>query len=234
MTKKTWIKLKHGLLEPKHREQMGSAIWLYMYILDICDWDTGCVEGWTDEKAAKDLDFNIQSIRYNRRKLNEAGYIGCLQKRDCQLISVTNWTNPREYSGKVYNKPNSEGVKPLTPKGGNDFNTLPYKPHLKESHTKKSTSPRKRDVRLDHPAIVTYKSVAHLNVPITWRDAVIEAVGDKQVEVTEWSVLIRDWIGHGWNKANVKGMLDAYRNGGLSRQPADALDAAMQEVFGKE
>jgi hypothetical protein len=26
--KKTWIKIKHGLLEPKHREQMGSAIWL--------------------------------------------------------------------------------------------------------------------------------------------------------------------------------------------------------------
>ena len=74
---------------------------------------------------------------------------------------------------------------------------------------------RKRDTRLDHPAIQAYRKEAHLHVPITWRDTVIEVVGD---DVKTWAELVRDWVGHGWNKANVKDMLSAYQNGGIKKR----------------
>ena len=43
MAEKTWIKLKRGILEKKHRDELGIRIWLYLYMLDIVDWDTGII-----------------------------------------------------------------------------------------------------------------------------------------------------------------------------------------------
>ena len=140
--KKTWIKIKCGLLAPKHRERMGTAVWLYLYILDMCDWDTGSIPNWKDEHIAKGLDMNLTVMRRQRRKLQELGYIMCIQKQTCQVVSITNWTNPREYSGEIYNEPKSEGgtktltqggTKTLT-QGGIQTSTPSYNPQLKESH----------------------------------------------------------------------------------------------------
>jgi hypothetical protein len=41
--RKTWIKVKRGILEPKHIEKLGVAWYLYFYILDNADWDTGTI-----------------------------------------------------------------------------------------------------------------------------------------------------------------------------------------------
>ena len=51
MSKKTWIKVKRGLLAPKHRELLGVRFWLYMYLLDKTEWETGIVYGWKDKDA---------------------------------------------------------------------------------------------------------------------------------------------------------------------------------------
>lgn len=74
-----------------------------------------------------------------------------------------------------------------------------------------TNSKRKRDERLDHPAISGYKSLARLNVPIIWRDDVINAVGDGEKEIYRWLDLVKSWIGRGWNPKNVEGMLDSFK-----------------------
>jgi hypothetical protein len=101
---RTWIKVKCGLLEPKHRDKMGKRVWLYLYILDLADWDQGIVENWKDEFHAKRLGMELRTFQEWRRGLQEAGYITCIKHQTTQTIVIQNYTNPREYSGEVYNK----------------------------------------------------------------------------------------------------------------------------------
>ena len=84
--------------------------------------------------------------------------------------------------------------------------------------TKPAKAGKKRDPLLDHPAIIDYKETAHLHVPIPWRKKVSESVGDNPHNVEKWKQLIFEWIGYGWNKQNVKGMLEAFQNGGIKRK----------------
>jgi hypothetical protein len=109
MAKKTWVKVKRGLLtDPKHRITLGNRIWLYLYILDVADWDTGKVHHWIDRAAADDLQMPLSTIRTQRRELEEAGYISCKQHSNRQTITIKRWVNPREYDGKVYNDDTEE------------------------------------------------------------------------------------------------------------------------------
>jgi len=111
--KKTWIKVKRGLLEPKHIERLGVRFFLYLYYLDQADWVEGAVLFYRDRDAADELGIPIPTVRKQRVKLEEDKYISCLQKNDHQVITIHNWTNPREYSGEIYNKSNQKGA-PLT------------------------------------------------------------------------------------------------------------------------
>lgn len=102
--KKQWISVKCGLSrDPKHRQKMGESIWLYLHILDCASWDDGIAHEWTDESAAEEMGMPVRTLRSHRRKLDELGYITCQQKKRSQDIVIRNWTNPREYSGKVHN-----------------------------------------------------------------------------------------------------------------------------------
>ena len=102
--KKQWISVKCGLSrDPKHRQAMGEGIWLFLHILDIASWEDGIVHDWKDEAAAEDMAMPVRTLREHRRKLDELGYITCIQKQYTQDIVIHNWTNPREYSGQTYN-----------------------------------------------------------------------------------------------------------------------------------
>ncbi len=103
--KKQWISVKCGLSrDPKHRRQMGKSVWTFIHMLDLADWETGIVYDWKDENAAEDMGIDVRVLREDRRRLDEEGYITCRQKQYGQDITIHNWTNPREYSGEVYNK----------------------------------------------------------------------------------------------------------------------------------
>jgi len=117
MAKKTWIKLKRGLLEPKHREALGVRIWLYLYILDNTDWGTGKMIEWRDADAADALQMPQRTVRDQRVKLEEDGYIQCQQGLHKQIITVMNWTDPRLHSDDKMNIPAemSNGDNNLTP-----------------------------------------------------------------------------------------------------------------------
>ena len=115
--KKTWIKIKRGLLEPKHREILGIRIWLYLYMLDKVNWETGIIYGWKDEDEAEDFSMPHRTLQKQRQQLEADGYINCKKKPYCLDITVYKWINPREYSGKVHN-PISGTTQSRVPTGG--------------------------------------------------------------------------------------------------------------------
>lgn len=86
-----------------------------------------------------------------------------------------------------------------------DGTKVPTPPNSKKPVTKE------RDIRLDHPAIMAYRDVARLTVPIELRDDIIDCVKDPVL----WRRIIHDWMARGWNRQNIAGLLDAYRAGGL-------------------
>ncbi len=220
--KKTWIKIKRGLLEPKHRDRLGIRIWLYFYILDQTDWDTGTVLEWRDGDAADDLQMPKRTIRQQRQQLETDGYITCKLAGNKQIITIHNYTNPRKYDGEVIN---SKGDINLTPtsksdnkgdiQGDNKSLSKPDTPSYSSHNTnhKPKKKSRKRDARLDHPAIIAYRDEVHLHVPINLRDDVVSVVDDTD----KWRDIVHDWMGKGWNKQNISGMLDVYKNGWSSK-----------------
>ena len=107
--KKTWIKVKRGLLEPKHINQLGSAWYLYFYILDQAEWETGTISNWKDKYAADELNKPINLIREHRKHLQEMKYIKCDQGLHKQIITIHNWIDPRRYDGVVQN-PENQGI----------------------------------------------------------------------------------------------------------------------------
>lgn len=113
--KKTWIKIKRGLIiDPKHRKRMGELVWVYFHMLDRADWETGAVEDWKDADEAEALDMKLRTLRDHRQKLDKLGYVTNEQKQRGLRVVIHNYTNPREYSGQVYNPP-EQGDKITSP-----------------------------------------------------------------------------------------------------------------------
>ena len=95
--------------------KLGQAWYLYFYILDNADWDTGAIAEWKDEYAAQDLEKPLGMIREHRKRLADEGYITCEKGRHDQKITVHNWTNPRRYDGEVLNvNPQSAEINELS------------------------------------------------------------------------------------------------------------------------
>lgn len=105
MAKKTWIKLKRGLLSRQHRATMSECIWLYLFLLDTCDWESGIVFAYTDRDASEQLAIPLETIRKQRRRLEKEEYISCDYKGQYQNITIHKWTNPRKYDGEIINDP---------------------------------------------------------------------------------------------------------------------------------
>lgn len=102
--KRTWIKIKRGLLQPKHMAAIGPSLWLFELLIDQADWDTGTVRGWTDAQAAVELGMKPGTVRDWRQRLEKCGYISCVQVGRSQNIQIHNWTHPKEYSESVVSR----------------------------------------------------------------------------------------------------------------------------------
>lgn len=149
--KKYWISVKCGLSrDPKHRQVMGEGIWLFMHILDTADWDTGISSDWKDEAAAEEMGMPVRTLREHRRKLAEAGYITCVQKQYTQDIIIHNWTNPREYNGKVQNKKQGDNEKePLEVQGDTQGYIQGNRKDVTPTYDSKNQISRKKGDALD-------------------------------------------------------------------------------------
>ena len=106
-----WIKVRSGILEPKHRKAMGTAIYLYLYMLDRADWDDGTIYNWKDKQAADDLDMPVVTLRSQRRRLEDELYITTVQEQSGLKIMISKFENPKEGVKKL-----TGGVNKLTPR----------------------------------------------------------------------------------------------------------------------
>jgi len=119
LTKKTFIKVRRGILDPKHRRKMGEAVWLYLFILDRADWEEGAVIEYKDLDAAESLGLPLSTLRVQRRKLEDACYIRTIQHQHFLEITISKWENPKEKNinkpVEGYNEGDNEGDSKLTP-----------------------------------------------------------------------------------------------------------------------
>ena len=190
MARKTWIKVKRGLLEPKHIERLGVRFFLYLYYLDQADWEQGAVLFYRDRDAADELGIPISTVRKQRVKLEDDGYISCLQKKDHQRITIHNWTNPREYSGKIYNESTQKG-KPLNIEDNNKDNHKGNHKGITTMGTPSSTSHITNHI--SHRQEFIYKFISTVRVDFTNSkqpqklDDLVEDYGEDLIlEVAQW------------------------------------------------
>jgi DNA-binding protein H-NS len=125
MSKKNWISVKRGLSEdPKHRQAMGDAIWLFLHIIDAADWEKGIVYDWRDADIANDMSMNPRTVRDWRERLTKFGYIACIRRAHGLDIVIHNWTDPRTYSGKVLNKYQTDTVVSVSEEKEKEIDTV--------------------------------------------------------------------------------------------------------------
>jgi hypothetical protein len=229
--RKTWLMVKRGLvIDPVHRERMGICVWLYLYMLDRADWETGIIPDWADSNEAEAMDMVLSTVRTQRRTLEELGYITCQQHKRHQSITILKWINPRTYNGEILNRKGEGFTTPLEIKGEGFTNsrvrvllpiaaskdsTLTYRPqdHIsthKEEGADAPAPPRKKIAELmDHPAVIAYRNEC-LNTPnLEARKAIAQAVTD----VSKWTETIRTFKVNRWNTHNIVNLIDAYQKG---------------------
>ena len=98
------------------------------------------------------------------------------------------------------------------------WNPLENNEQSKSKSISKSKSPKKKDLRLENEAVIGYREIARLHVPVALRNdwiACAEEVGaEKLLSFT------KEWIGNGWNKQNVNGIMEYARKGGKGQRGA--------------
>jgi hypothetical protein len=120
---------------------------------------------------------------------------------------------------------------------GSSSGELPSSPHEQASsphevkkeplsNKKEPNKKKESDPLLNNPAIVEYREITRQHVPIVLREEVAGTVTDLKL----WCSIVRDWIGYGWNKGNVKGMLEAYRAGGIQRSRGNGFPTGKQKT----
>ena len=116
--KRTFIKVRRGILDSKHRMKLGEAWYLYLFILDSVNWETGTIYEWRDADIAELLGVYLPTLRNHRKRLETEEYIVVNQKQHCLEITVCKWQNP----SNKHVEDDNEGYKvaqPSTPQGNN-------------------------------------------------------------------------------------------------------------------
>ena len=236
MARKTWIKLKRGLLAPKHREAIGIRIWLYLFILDRANWEEGAVLTWRDQDAAEELEMPIDTVRQQRRQLEVAGYIRTEHQGDHLRLIVCKWVNPREYSGQVYNPPSvavaEEGKSLQNPplseneggdQGGNESGhesgyesgelcrplkgITDHSSHITGQAGQKPPRPSAGRPPEAHPAIRVFREETQCYPKKATQPEIENLIGRREDDLALWRQVVHEWIALGWNPMNVRGML---------------------------
>lgn len=90
---KWWTPLWSGLLvEPtaKHYKAMGSAIWLFLYLLTYANRTTGKLFR-RRSTIASDLGLSLRTINRWLATLRQKGYVETKQSERSLIISITKW-----------------------------------------------------------------------------------------------------------------------------------------------
>ncbi len=120
-----------------------------------------------------------------------------------------------------------------------DEDTIKKQVNKQKKKEKKGAKPpkpkKKRDPLLDHPAIIAHKEIIRLHVPIIFREAVVNVVGDSPASLNKWKQTLRDWIGAGYNPKGIKNILDKFQGGSpkKNQDPEDGWKKYVEGEFGE-
>lgn len=128
--KKGFMKIRRGLLEPKHREAIGNNIWLFMYMIDRADWDTGIIPDWKDKAEAEELEMNWRTLQRQRQALEAAGYIICSQQFQKQQVQIATWEDPRKHGTQTRVPYEAHGTQKCVPYDYTNLRTITFNPDL--------------------------------------------------------------------------------------------------------
>jgi hypothetical protein len=67
-----------------------------------------------------------------------------------------------------------------------------------------------------HPAVLMVQDVTEMYPEKALWHRIAATVGLSDIELQRWREAMTDWIGHGWYKGNVSGMLDVFQKGGVA------------------
>jgi hypothetical protein len=260
MAKKHWISVKRGLSEdPKHREQMGMAIWGFLHMIDRADWETGIVYDWRDKDEAEDMGLNERTLRDWRQRLAEKGYISCKQNRRGLDITIYNWINPKEYSGGIINrKGDTQGdmvVSPTKIKGDTEVDTQGDTEVREENVTPTIDSKirSQRSTKNSPAPVFDFKNMTvgeARKVPtlklyidateqfpssVLW-ETVHNTITEKALTFEQLRSAAVAWIGKGYRPENVTGILEwavngIPVNGNGSKSPQDQKPAINENAI---
>ena len=184
----------HGILVPVGKPDEKGQLYELTESADQINWDA------LHERAQKKDDLNTARTQTARE-----------QKEGVLSDNIASGVLSDNIAGVL-----SDNIAGVLSDNTNQTQSIKPKTHTNvQPAAETSKGGKSRDDRLDHPAIVVYRSHAHLHVPIDWREEVVVQVGSEVEAVDLWEKIIHDWIGHGWNKQNIKGMLEAHAAGGL-------------------
>jgi hypothetical protein len=226
MAKKHWIYIKRGLSEdPKHRAAMGECIWLFMHIIDRADWETGIAFDWKDEAEAADMSMPLRTLREQRRKLADLGYITCVQKQRKQDVIIRQWINPRDYSGGIVNPKGGSGMEPSENEGNTHDDNHGYTHGSTQDVTPTSNSKSKSSsveglsekelgqanaqvtAMIEASKKVKYENRDKIPEPLlAFSDVYVELTGQKPSKrvLMDWIATFHDWIGEGLQPKDIR------------------------------
>jgi hypothetical protein len=261
MAKKHWIYIKRGLSEDaKHRAQMGECIWLYMHIIDRADWETGIAYDWRDREEAAQMDMPVDTLRYQRHKLEEMDYIRCEKKQHSQNIYIMEWKNPRDYGSETKN-PRNESSNPLPLSSSQSLNQSSNQSlNQLQAQVKTPTYTSKIKGHRSTPALdfknmtvgearklwtikLYIEATDQFPASVLW-ETVHNAITEKALTFEQLHSAAVAWIGRGYRPENVTGILEWAASGipangskpGAGAAPAineAAVETTKQLVGGK-
>lgn len=183
--------------------------------------------GYKHENSVRNLIKGMEArdlVKVTRRSGHTSEYdFSAFASRVLALWQASNEATPLQPNAGVGVQPNV-GV-PLQP-------NVPEEEEVKKKKTKKekkngAEAPKPIvDALIYHAAMEAYRNITHLQVTGAWRVKVARAVGQDVEDLMRWHALVEDWIGFGWNKMNVKGMLETFEGGGIKSRDGKSIPAA--------
>lgn len=243
---KTYVAVKRGLiLSPKHREQMGMALWLYLYLQDLADWDDGTVYAWTDSQASDKLKIPLPTVRYQRKQLEEHGYIVCRKTQRGQAITITKYEDPRKMgqipdaipSNNQLSHGNNNNAQSNNPSDNPSDNplivpvitlssnsTIKGQKSVGEGAPKQRLKPESKKPDPPPPAITVFQEVRKRMPPTETWPTIARVVGCAEADLSFWREVLIAYASAGWNRMSVTGPLDFFKRKELpgSKPPSSA------------
>ncbi len=105
-----WAPLRKGLFtDPKHRDKIGTAIWLYGYLHQVADWETGRLTIKV-ARICKETGMGTRTVKRHLQDLRKNEYIEVTRRPHDLGIQITKW-RPISKSRGAKNGTSGEGEK---------------------------------------------------------------------------------------------------------------------------